>query len=68
VTRQSVESLLLWVGAADWRPAVETSGWCFEAGPEAPAYALSVIPAGLEPAAYGLGNRRSIRLSYGIGW
>ena len=24
-----------------------------------------VIPAGIEPAAYGLGNRRSIRLSYG---
>lgn len=28
---------------------------------------LTVIPGGLEPPAYGLGNRRSIRLSYGTG-
>ena len=27
-----------------------------------------VTPGGLEPPAYGLGNRRSILLSYGVTW
>src|SRR5690606_11006304 len=51
--------------AGEERPRSRSSGWRSRARGQRPARRTLVIPGGLEPPACGLGNRRSILLSYG---